>query len=88
MSVQTAARAADRAADERALVAVVALAAMLAPLNSTMIAVALPQLAADMGAGAGSAWLVTSGDLTNYDMVTLTDGNGTVVATGAISSAD
>jgi EmrB/QacA subfamily drug resistance transporter len=49
-----------RPADERAAVATVALAAMLAPLNSTMIAVALPGLMAEFGAGMASAgWLVT-----------------------------
>ncbi|RPI00574.1 MAG: MFS transporter, partial [Zetaproteobacteria bacterium] len=48
-------------ADERAAVATVALAAMLAPLNSTMIAVALPHVMAEFGAGmAGAGWLVTS----------------------------
>jgi EmrB/QacA subfamily drug resistance transporter len=43
------------------MVAAVALGAMLAPLNSTMIAVALPRLTADLGAdGATAAWLVTA----------------------------
>ncbi len=37
----------------------VALATMLAPLNSTMIAVALPPIAAQFQAGASSQWLVT-----------------------------
>lgn len=47
-------------ADERAVVATAALAAMLAPLNSTMIAVALPHVMAEFGAGmAGAGWLVT-----------------------------
>ena len=48
-------------AQERALLATVALSTMLAPLNSTMIAVALPQIMAEFGAQATSAgWLVTS----------------------------
>jgi EmrB/QacA subfamily drug resistance transporter len=48
-------------AQERALLAVVALSTMLAPLNSTMIAVALPRIMAEFGAHATSAgWLVTS----------------------------
>lgn len=44
---------------EGGLLLVVALATMLAPLNSTMIAVALPGIAADFGGGIGeSSWLV------------------------------
>lgn len=41
------------------LVVAVALATMLAPLNSTMIAVALPPIAAQFRAGTSIAWLVT-----------------------------
>jgi EmrB/QacA subfamily drug resistance transporter len=45
---------------ERALVFTAALAVMLVPLNSTMIAVAIPDIARDFGRGAGSAtWLVS-----------------------------
>ncbi len=45
---------------EGALVATVALGSMLAPLNSTMIAVALPRIIAGFHAGvATAAWLVT-----------------------------
>jgi len=44
---------------ERALLLTAALAAMLLPLNSTMIAVAIPDIARDLGGDAGSAtWLV------------------------------
>jgi len=44
---------------ERALVLTAALAAMLLPLNSTMIAVGLPDIAHDFGGDAGSVtWLV------------------------------
>lgn len=44
---------------ERALLLTAALAAMLLPLNSTMIAVAIPDIARDFGGDAGSAtWLV------------------------------
>jgi EmrB/QacA subfamily drug resistance transporter len=47
--------------DERAVLITVTLATMLAPLNSTMIAVALPRITADFAAGATSAgWLVTA----------------------------
>ncbi|HEU5100697.1 MAG TPA: MFS transporter [Roseiflexaceae bacterium] len=47
--------------DERAVVLTVTFATMLAPLNSTMIAVALPRITADFGAGAtGAGWLVTA----------------------------
>ena len=46
---------------ERAVLATVALAAILAPLNSTMIAVALPRVVDDFHSSVGSAgWLVTS----------------------------
>jgi MFS family permease len=46
---------------ERAVLATVALAALLVPLNSTMIAVALPRLVDDLGTSLTSAsWLVTS----------------------------
>ena len=49
----------DRA--ERAVLATVALGAILAPLNSTMIAVALPRIIRDFHSSVGSAgWLVTS----------------------------
>jgi EmrB/QacA subfamily drug resistance transporter len=48
------------AAGERAVLATVALACLLVPLNSTMIAVALPALASDLDTSAASAaWLVT-----------------------------
>ena len=44
---------------ERALLLTAALAAMLLPLNSTMIAVAIPDIARDFGGDAGAAtWLV------------------------------
>ena len=46
---------------ERAAVAMVALATMLAPLNSTMIAVALPHIIAEYGGDVSRAgWLVTA----------------------------
>ncbi|HWQ12512.1 MAG TPA: MFS transporter, partial [Roseiflexaceae bacterium] len=61
MKVQSLPLAAAHIPGERALVAAVALGAMLAPLNSTMIAVALPRLVADLGANPGAAaWLVTA----------------------------
>jgi len=45
---------------ERAVLLTAALAAMLLPLNSTMIAVAIPDIARDFGGDAGSAtWLVS-----------------------------
>src|SRR5919204_6482524 len=48
-------------ASERALLACVGLAAMLLPLNSTMIAVALPALARSFGTSVASvSWLVSS----------------------------
>ena len=49
----------DRA--ERAVLATVALGAILAPLNSTMIAVALPRIVRELHTSIGSAgWLITS----------------------------
>ncbi len=46
---------------ERALIACIALSTMLAPLNSTMIAVALPAIMADLRVDVASAgWLITS----------------------------
>jgi MFS family permease len=46
---------------ERAVVTTVALGALLAPLNSTMIAVALPRIIDDLGTSVRAAgWLVTS----------------------------
>lgn len=46
---------------ERAVIAAVALGAVLAPLNSTMIAVALPRIIADLETSIGAAgWLVTT----------------------------
>lgn len=51
----------ERPAAEGVVVAAVALATMLAPLNSTMIAVALPHVMAEFGADVtGVGWLVTS----------------------------
>jgi len=48
-------------AREGLLLAVVALGAVLAPLNSTMVAVALPSITTDLGAGvAATGWLVTA----------------------------
>ena len=48
-------------AREGRLLTVVALGAVLAPLNSTMIAVALPGIATDLGTGlAETGWLVTA----------------------------
>ena len=45
---------------QRAVVAAVALAVTLLPLNSTMLAVALPDIASDTGGGlAATSWLVT-----------------------------
>src|SRR5919108_8033 len=47
-------------ASGRWILVTAALATMLAPLNSTMIAVALPRIMADLGADvAAAAWLVT-----------------------------
>jgi EmrB/QacA subfamily drug resistance transporter len=49
------------ASRERAVLATVALAGALVPLNSTMIAVALPRLVDDLGTSLrGAAWLVTA----------------------------
>ncbi|HSD79818.1 MAG TPA: MFS transporter, partial [Solirubrobacteraceae bacterium] len=46
---------------ERAVLATVALASLLVPLNSTMLAVALPRVVDDLGTSLTSAsWLVTS----------------------------
>ena len=51
---------APRGAGERAVLWTVALASLLVPLNSTMIAVALPRLVDDLGTSLASAgWLVT-----------------------------
>ena len=48
------------ASSERLLLLTVALGAVLAPLNSTMIAVALPAITLEFGAGAAAtSWLVT-----------------------------
>jgi EmrB/QacA subfamily drug resistance transporter len=53
-------KSAQPAKSERALLLTAALAAMLLPLNSTMIAVAIPDIARDVGGDAGSAtWLVS-----------------------------
>jgi EmrB/QacA subfamily drug resistance transporter len=61
MNAQTLPRAAAHTGDELGLVAAVALSAMLAPLNSTMIAVALPHLMIDLGTDAFVlAWLVAT----------------------------
>lgn len=49
------------ASRERGIIATVALATMLAPLNSTMIAVALPRVIEEFGADvSGAGWLVTA----------------------------
>jgi MFS family permease len=46
---------------DRAVLVTIALATMLAPLNSTMIAVALPELLADFNRSlAWGSWIVTS----------------------------
>jgi MFS family permease len=51
----------EPAASERAVLATVALGSMLVPLNSKMIAVALPRLVDAFDASLGSvSWLVTS----------------------------
>jgi EmrB/QacA subfamily drug resistance transporter len=61
MNAQTLPRASAHTGGELEVVAAVALSAMLAPLNSTMIAVALPHLTIDLGTDAfASAWLVTT----------------------------
>ncbi|MFP5364883.1 MAG: MFS transporter [Thermoleophilia bacterium] len=52
---------ASSASSDRAVLAAVALSGTLLPLNSTMIAVALPDIASGIGGGvAASSWLVTS----------------------------
>jgi MFS family permease len=51
----------ERAASDRAVLAAVALSGTLLPLNSTMLAVALPDIASGLGSGvAASTWLVTA----------------------------
>jgi multidrug resistance protein len=52
---------ASSASSDRAVLAAVALSGTLLPLNSTMLAVALPDIASGTGGGvAASSWLVTS----------------------------
>ena len=52
---------ASSASSERAVLAAVALSGTLLPLNSTMLAVALPDIASGVGGGvAASSWLVTA----------------------------
>lgn len=52
---------ASSASSDRAVIAAVGLGATLLPLNSTMLAVALPDIASDTGGGvAASSWLVTA----------------------------
>ncbi len=52
---------APSASSDRAILAAVALSGTLLPLNSTMLAVALPDIASGVGGGvAASSWLVTS----------------------------
>lgn len=52
---------ASSASSEKAVLAAVALSGTLLPLNSTMLAVALPDIASDTGGGvAAASWLVTS----------------------------
>lgn len=52
---------ASSASSDRAVLAAVALSGTLLPLNSTMLAVALPDIASGVGGGvAASSWLVTS----------------------------
>lgn len=52
---------ASSASSDKAVVAAVALSGTLLPLNSTMLAVALPDIASDTGGSvAASSWLVTS----------------------------
>src|SRR3954468_13258287 len=52
---------ASSASSDRRVIAAVAAAVTLLPLNSTMLAVALPDIASDTGGGvAASSWLVTS----------------------------
>src|SRR3954470_3947635 len=51
---------ASSGSSDRRVVAAVAVAVTLLPLNSTMLAVALPDIASDTGGGvAASSWLVT-----------------------------
>src|SRR5436305_2028713 len=51
---------ASSASSDRRVIAAVAAAVTLLPLNSTMLAVALPDIASDTGGGvAASSWLVT-----------------------------
>lgn len=49
-----------RAQDDRGLLLAVCLATSLVPLNSTMVAVALPDVARDLGVGPGSVLLLVS----------------------------
>src|SRR5438093_1193556 len=50
----------EDARSDRAILVTAALATMLAPLNSTMIAVALPNVMGELGTGvAATGWLVT-----------------------------
>ena len=52
---------ASSGSSDKAVLAAVALSGTLLPLNSTMIAVALPDIASNTGGGvAASSWLVTS----------------------------
>src|SRR3954467_7438630 len=52
---------ASSASSDRRVIAAVAAAVTLLPLNSTMLAVALPDIASDTGGGvAASSWLVTA----------------------------
>jgi MFS family permease len=52
---------ASSASSDRPVLAALALSATLLPLNSTMLAVALPDIASDTGGGvAAASWLVTS----------------------------
>lgn len=61
MAVRLRSPEASSASAERLLVVITALGTILAPLNSTMIAVALPDIGRALGVGAGEAgWLVTS----------------------------
>lgn len=51
----------SRAASERAILTVVGLGGLLVPLNSTMIAVGLPRISADLNASVTQAgWLITA----------------------------
>ena len=52
---------ASSGSSDRAVLAAVALGGTLLPLNSTMLAVALPDIASDTGGGvAATSWLVTA----------------------------